>query len=143
RPRQNCLMRALGQPFCEICRQEYVFQLYRGGWGVPAGGIDLIEPGSESPAPGFVSIAFPGSQTFSVGVLKPTGGSLSASWYIDGAPVQGANTNSYTFTPTAEGVKRIEVRVRDTTDLVKDEAGAGVSLTSTRTWTSGVGQVGR
>ena len=40
RPRQNCLMRALGQPFCEICRQEYVFQLYRGGWGVrPAASI--------------------------------------------------------------------------------------------------------
>jgi IgA Peptidase M64 len=143
RSRQNCLMRALGQPFCEICKQEYVFQLYRGGWGVPAGGIDLIEPGSESPAPGFVSIPFPGSQTFSVGVLKPTGGSLAASWYIDGAPIQGASSNSYTFTPTAEGVQRIEVRVRDTTNLVKDEAGAGVSLTGTRTWTAGVGQAGR
>jgi hypothetical protein len=143
RPRQSCLMRALGQAFCEICKQEYVFQLYRGGWGDPAGGIDLIEPGTESPAPGFVAIPFPGSKTFSVGVLKPTGGSLSAGWYLDGAPIQGANTNSFTYTPTAEGTHRIEVRVKDTTGFVKDEAAAGVSLQSSRTWTAGVGESGR
>ena len=143
RPRQNCLMRALGQPFCEVCRQEYVFQLYRGGWGEPASGIDLIEPGSESPAPGFVSVPFPGSKTFSVGVLKPTGGSLAASWYVDGAPVQGASSSTFTYTPTAQGAHRVEVRVRDTTGFVKDEAGAGVSLQSTRTWTAGVGDTGR
>jgi IgA Peptidase M64 len=143
RPRQDCLMRALGLPFCEVCTQEYVFQLYRGGWGVPESGIDLIEPGSENPAPGPVAIPFPGSQTFTVGTLEPTGGTISTSWFVDGAEVPGATGSSFTYVPTTQGVRRVEVRVRDTTGLVRDEAGAGVSLTSTRTWTAEVGEGGR
>ena len=140
RPRQTCLMRALGQPFCEVCRQEFVFQLYRGGWGVPESGIDLIEPGSESPAPGLLSIPFPGSQSFSVGTLEPTGGTISTSWYVDGAQVPGATGSSFHFTPAAEGPHQIEVRVTDTTGLVRDAAGAGVSLTSSRVWTVVAGE---
>ena len=143
RPRQNCLMRALGQPFCEICTQEYVFQLYRGGWGVPASGIDLIEPGTEQPTPGFVSIPVSGSQAFSVGTLKPTGGSIATSWLVDGAAVPGATGSSFNYTPSAQGSHRVEVKVRDTTGLVRDEAGAGVSVESSRTWTAGVGQTNR
>ncbi len=143
RPRQNCLMRALGQSFCEVCKQEYVFQLYRGGWGAPASGIDLIEPGSESPAPGFVSIPFPGSQTFSVGLLKPTGGSLSTIWMVDSATVPGATGSSFTYTPIAEGSHRVEVKTTDTTGLVRGPAGAGVSVESSRAWTVGAGQGGR
>ena len=142
RPKQTCLMRALGQAFCEICKQEFVFQLYRGGWGSPASGIDLIEPGSEHPAPGFVSIPFPGTQTFTVGTLKPTGGSLSTSWYVDGAQQSGATGNSFTYTPAAQGSHRVEVKVRDTTGFVHADTGTGASLTS-RAWTAGVGQTSR
>jgi hypothetical protein len=143
RPRQNCLMRALGQPFCEICKQEFVLRFYEGGWGVPAAGVDLIEPGTESPAPGFVSIPFPGSQTFTVGLLKPTGGALTTTWSVDGAAVPGATGNTFTYTPSTEGSHQIEVKTTDTTGFVRDAAGHGVSLESNRHWTAGVGQGGR
>ncbi len=143
RPRQNCLMRALGQPFCEICKQEFVLRYYEGGWGTPAAGIDLIDPGTESPTPGFVSIPFPGSQTFTVGLLKPTGGSLATTWSVDGAVVPGATGNSFTYAPATEGSHQIEVQTTDTTGFVRDAAGHGVSLASTRHWTAGVGQGGR
>ncbi len=142
RPRQNCLMKALGQPFCPICTQSFVLLLYQGGFGVPASGIDPIEPGSENPAPGFVSMPFPGSKTFSVGLLKPTGGNLSTRWLVDGAAVTGATGNTFTYTPTTQGTHRVEVKTKDTTTLVNATMG-GNALESGRAWTVGAGQGGR
>ncbi len=142
RPKQTCLMSALGQPFCPVCAQAFVLKLYQGGFGVPASGIDPIEPGSENPAPGFVSIPFPGSKTFSVGLLKPSGGNLSTSWWVDGVTVPGATGSSYTYSPAAQGTHRVEVKTKDTTTLVK-AAVAGDALESSRAWTVGAGQGGR
>lgn len=142
RPRQTCLMKALGQPFCQICAQAFVLRLYQGGFGVPTSGIDPIEPGSENPAPGFVSMPFPGSKTFSVGLLKPTGGNLSTSWLVDGVAVPGATASSFSYTPSAQGTHRVEVKTKDTTTLVNATMG-GNALESSRVWTVGAGQGGR
>jgi hypothetical protein len=141
RPKQNCLMNALGRPFCPICTQAFVLRLYQGGFGVPASGIDPIEPGSESPAPGFVAIPFPGNRTFSVGLLEPAGGNLSTSWLVDGAAVPGATSSSFTYTPASQGSHRVEVRTKDTTPLVNATMG-GTALESSRVWTVGAGQGG-
>jgi hypothetical protein len=135
RPRLDCIMRALGQPFCQICSQAYILRLYQGGWGIPASGIDNIEPGSEIPAPGPVSMALPGSVTFTVGLLQPAGGpALSVIWLVNGTAVGGANSNSYTFTPSEPGTYRIELRTKDMTPLVST-AMAGTVLEHSRAWT--------
>ncbi len=129
-------------PFCAICSQEFVLRLYRGGWGVPAAGIDTIEPGSESPAPGVVSLSFPASRTFSVSLLQPAGGpALVVGWAVNGVPVPGATAASYTFTPPAPGQYQVLLTVRDATPLVQP-AMAGSSLVHTRTWTVNVGPLG-
>jgi len=135
RPREwQCLMRSLGQPFCAVCAQTFVLTLYNGGWGVPAGGIDPIEPGSESPPVGTVPVN--GSQTFSVAVLSPAGGPPAiVEWLVDSVVQAGHTGTSFTFAPSASGTHAVEVRVTDGTPLVHPEM-AGTALTSSRQWTA-------
>ena len=135
RPQSSCTMQMLGASFCKICSQEYVLRLYRGGWGVPSSGIDNIEPGSETPAPGPVSMAFPGSVTLAVELLQPVGGpSLNVAWLINGVVVPGAASPSYTFSPGGPGTYLVEIRTKDMTPLV-NAVMAGTSLNHSRAWT--------
>lgn len=136
RPANNCAMRSLGGQFCSVCSQEYVLRLYRGGWGTPSAGIDLIEPGSESPSTAnTVNVAAGGSQMFSASVLRPQPDSVSLQWYVDGVAVSGANGSSFTFQPGTGGpaTRQVELRANDTTALVR-AAMAGSDLVHRRTW---------
>jgi len=136
RPANNCAMRSLGGQFCSVCSQEYVLRLYRGGWGTPSAGIDLIEPGSESPSTATtVNVAAGGSQVFSASVLRPQPDSVSLQWYVDGVAVNGANGTSFTFLPGTGGpaTRQVELRATDTTALVR-AAMAGSDLVHRRTW---------
>ncbi|HEX4964693.1 MAG TPA: M64 family metallopeptidase [Thermoanaerobaculia bacterium] len=135
RPRESqCLMQFLGQPFCSICAQAYVKALYDGGWGVPAAGIDPIEPGSESPPSGTVQVN--DTQRFSVGVLSPVGGPPPAiEWRVNGTVQAGQTSSSFLFGPPAAGAFTVTVTVADATPLVSP-AMAGTSLSSSRQWTA-------
>jgi hypothetical protein len=144
RPANNCAMRSLGGQFCSVCSQEYVLRLYRGGWGAPSAGIDLIEPGSESPSNATtVNVAAGGSQVFSASVLRPQPDSVSLQWYVDGVAVNGANGTSFTFQPGTGGpaTRQVELRATDTTAMVR-AAMAGTDLVHRRTWNVQVGPPG-
>lgn len=144
RPANNCAMRSLGGQFCSVCSQEYVLRLYRGGWGAPSAGIDLIEPGSESPSSATtVNVAAGGSQVFSASVLRPQPDSVSLQWYVDGVAVNGANGTSFTFQPGTGGpaTRQVELRATDTTALVR-AAMAGADLVHRRTWNVNVSSSG-
>jgi hypothetical protein len=137
----QCLMQFLNKPFCPVCRQEYVKTLYRGGFGVPSTGIDLIEPGSESPVT-TQPVAYPAgtSRLFQVTLLEPTVGSLGIQWYLDGVAISGATDASYTFTQVAAtpATRTLELRVKDLTTFVAPSM-AGTLLDHKRTWTIHVG----
>jgi len=140
RPANNCAMRSLGGQFCSVCSQEYVLRLYRGGWGTPSAGIDLIEPGSESPSSATtVNVAAGGSQVFSASVLRPQPDSVSLQWFVDGVAVSGANGTSFTFQPGIGGpvTRQVELRATDTTAMVR-AAMAGTDLVHRRTWSINV-----
>lgn len=137
RPRLDCLMRALGQPFCEVCRQSFVLMLYDGGWGEPLFGIDPIEPGSETPPPGPVAASFPGRVDFTNALLAPVRGSLSSSWSVDGHPVAGAAGSKFSFTPLAPGTYTVRLDASDPSPFVLP-AMAGNSLNTSRVWTVNV-----
>lgn len=133
----QCLMQYLGQPFCPVCRQEYVRTLYRGGFGVPAGGIDLIEPGTESPVTTSPVVYSTGtSKFFQATLLAPTVGSLAVQWYLDGSPIAGATSPTYTFSQAnaSPTTRTLELRVKDLTPFVS-VAMAGTLLDHKRTWT--------
>ena len=123
-------------PFGDICAQEYVLQLYRGGWGEPAMGVDLIEPGSEIPTPE-APINASGNVDFSVALLQPFGAPpLDVQWYIDGVQQPSANgMSSFTFTPPqGEGTCTVDVHVEDVPPLAHADM-AGDLLRSVRSWT--------
>lgn len=141
RPQHNCLMNNLGTGFCQVCTRAFILALYEGGWGSPADGIDLIDPGSENPRPGTLSLALPGSISFSAGILQPTGRTVTSEWTIDDQP---AGTGaSFVFAPGQAGTYRIGLAARETAPLVR-LAGNFPGLDSTRSWTVTVtGQVTR
>ncbi|MBX9401141.1 M64 family metallopeptidase [Lysobacter sp. BMK333-48F3] len=137
----SCLMRALGTSFCPVCRQEYVRKLYRGGFGSPAAGIDLIEPGSESPSPATaVNYQRGSTRRFSAALLQPSVGALGVQWYLDGVAIPGATSPSYDFVQSAAtpATRTLELRVTDRTAFVQP-AMAGDLLLHQRRWTIRVG----
>lgn len=141
RPVNQCMMRVLNVDFCPICAQEYVKQLYRGGWGVPAGGIDLIEPGSETPSTQQPVAYAPGDDlSFSASLLAPTIGALGVQWTLDGQPIPGAHSAQYMFHQDAAtpATRTLALHVDDQTPLVNGAMADGL-LDSTRTWTIEVG----
>lgn len=134
---QQCLMQYLGKPFCPVCRQEYVRTLYRGGFGVPANGIDLIEPGTESPSTAAVVVYPAGTnQVFQASLLQPTVGALDVGWYLDGNLIDAATMASYTFSQAgaSPATHTLELRVKDLTAFVASSM-AGALLDHKRTWT--------
>ncbi len=135
RPGLNCIMRTLGRPFCQVPSQTYVLTLYDGGWGVPAEGISLIEPGTTDP-PSPLILYHPSQQTFGAEILQPVGGpEVEITWLVNGDPVPGEHGEAYTYTTRQDQIGDVEItlHVRDTTDLVHP-AMAGDSLQSSYTW---------
>jgi hypothetical protein len=134
---QLCLMRSLGAPLCQVPAQAYVLRLYNGGWGTPALGIRLIEPGTTNPTSSLVIMPPQTTQVFHADLLQPIGSPpLRVSWLINDAVVAGANSPSFTYTSaiTQVGALQISLRVEDLTPLVHPEM-AGNALTSIYTWT--------
>jgi hypothetical protein len=131
-----CIMRALGRPFCDVAAEAYVLRLYEGGWGTPLGGIDVIEPGSETPVPGNVVVAFPGA-TFGARVLGPAAGpDLDIRWLVDDVEVDASSAESgalvsYTLETTL-GDHVVQLRVTDSSSVLHPTTRP--DLTRTRTW---------
>lgn len=134
---QSCIMRVLGAPFCQVPSQAYVLKLYDGGWGVPAGGISLIEPDSLSPISATLTVNFSSSQIFQAEILQPVGGPpVNIQWIIDGVPDALSHTSTYTYTPSLDAVGNtveIQLQVTDPTPLVHTMM-AGDSLQSSSSW---------
>lgn len=137
RPQNSCGMRSLGAQFCSICSQAYVLKLYRGGWGTPSTGIDLIEPGTEVPlASSTVNYSQGSTVNFSATVLRPTPDTVSMQWYLDGLAVGGATNPNFDFQQltASPSTRTLELRVTDNSTLVKAEM-AGSDMVHSRTWT--------
>lgn len=133
----SCLMRSLGTSFCTVCRQAYVKRLYSGWGGVPAGGIDLIEPGGESPSPATPVVYAAGSnRRFSAQVLRPETGVVAVQWLLDGVPIPAANTESHVFNQAAltPATRTLQLRVTDQSPFVHEQMADGL-MVHTRNWT--------
>jgi hypothetical protein len=126
-------MRSLGTTFDPICRQEYVLRLYRGGFGVPTAGIDLIEPGTESPSASAPVTYVPGTtQVFSADVLQP-GGGVTRQWLLDGVPVGTGASYAFSQAGGSPATRTLELRVIDPTPFVHPDLANGLT-THSRSW---------
>ncbi|MBI3715351.1 MAG: hypothetical protein HY255_05105 [Betaproteobacteria bacterium] len=119
------IMQILGKPFCHVDSEAFVKRLYNGGWGVPATGVSLIEPGA-SPVSGS-PIATPGATlTFAAALAgsKPAA-ALTAVWLVDGVAAltlpaaSGTGLNFPYLVPDA-GSHTVELRVTDATPFLLD-----------------------
>jgi hypothetical protein len=131
RPKDFCQMRSLGADFCEVCRQQYVLTLYQGGWGEPVAGIDLIEPGFESPAPG--SFNSSAAVNFSIRYLEPTSG-VSISWTVNGQVQAGETSGSFQLNADFPSLYTVVVKVTDTGSFVHPAVKPAGVMSSQRTW---------
>ena len=136
-----CIMRALGTPFCDVAAEAYAVRLYEGAWGVPVGGIDPIEPGSETPPAGNSVEAYPGT-THSARVLGPIGGpDVAFRWTLDDVDVSEGTAApgelvSYTMS-TTPGSHTLQLRVSDTSTILHPTTRP--ALARSRTWNVEIG----
>ena len=132
----SCIMQALNRPFCQVPSQSFVLRMYQGGWGVPAEGIRLIEPGSTEPVSQTLSLTHPAIQVFSADILSPVGGPpVEITWLDNGTPIPGEMTDTITYTTSAfsPGLHEITLQVKDVTTLVNPLMDEG-ALQQTYTW---------
>jgi uncharacterized repeat protein (TIGR01451 family) len=124
RPKNNCLMRSLGQPHCPVCREGLIKQLYAS--------IDVID--ATLPTGTSVTVARPAVQAFSFTDRIPAGNPKSIEWYVDGQLVSGAVGAGYSFDSAVHsaGAHTVEARVRDLTPLVRNDPSA--LLVESHTW---------
>lgn len=125
RPRQNCLMRDLTQPFCEVCAEAAIRCIY-----------NLLDP-IQDWAPETETLALgPGeSAVLSVVPLVPDDHALQVSWLVDGVIVPGADGDSLTVDadPLAAGLHTITATVVDPNPAVRNDPDG--LLQSSRQWT--------
>ncbi len=130
----NGLMRALGLPFCDVDSEAFVKRLYGGGWGAPASGVSLIEPGS-TPGASSLEAAQGSTITFQANVIGSLGApGLTATWRVDGSPAQTNATASgalqtFTYAVPDTGTHTIELQVTDNTTFLLQ------APTRSRQWT--------
>ena len=128
----NGLMRSLGVAFCDVDSEAFVKRLYGGGWGAPATGVSLIEPGS-TPAAVSIDAAQGTSVAFQAAIAGSLDG-LTATWRVDGATVQTQPTThgaiqSFNFVVPDTGSHTIELQVVDNTTFTLQRP------TASRQWT--------
>jgi cysteine-rich repeat protein len=132
------LMRNNGQPFGDVAAEAYALRLYAGGWGLPAAGIDNVEPGSEVPPVGSVNASASSVTTFTATVLGPIAGpELSFEWSVDGNLTSLGSTATgamptFDFVRVA-GTYTVALQVTDNSSIIHPTMRSG--LASTRTWT--------
>ncbi len=138
RPVDNaCLMHTLTARWCPVCSEATIASMYDGRFGMPEAGIDLIEPGTEVPAPQLpVQMIGGQSKRFTAFVLQPEGETIDMQWLLDGAPITDATTDSLDLQlDSADGeVRTLELRVVDNGPFVRSTSKLPLTVHS-RVWT--------
>ncbi|MCK6618878.1 MAG: T9SS type A sorting domain-containing protein [Calditrichaceae bacterium] len=108
RPTYNeCTMNTLMDNFCVVCREQLAKT-------VNARVLlcdDFFPPGNPT-------IQLGQTQEFWVTPLTPASHQLRTHWYLNGNPLGGAASDSFSFTPASTGVYEVMAVIFDSTDLV-------------------------
>ncbi len=127
RPKRNCKMRSLSQPFCEVCQETHILSLYR------TAGVSPVE----TFAPNVPAVDYaPGSlEFFDVVPKAPLGHQVSVQWYLDGNLLDedGAETVILDTNTLGGNAHSLEAVLIDTTPLVRNDPDG--LLTESVSWT--------
>jgi hypothetical protein len=109
RPTFNSKMRSLGRPFEQINTEQHIRRIY-----------NLVSPiDGWSPSASAVTVVLGVPNHFSVAVPTPRTHALAVSWFVDG--VLASTGPEFSSDALPLGLHRIEVRVQDTTGLVRSD----------------------
>ena len=113
RPKSNCTMRSLGEPFCEICREALVKAIFRRMFL-----LDSFLPVSTN-----LTVGAAQDLTFSVDPVRLATHQLLIQWFTNGVPVPGANGTVLVVSAGELGSGRHSVRaeVTDNTPWVRSD----------------------
>jgi hypothetical protein len=114
RPKYTCKMRSLNQPYCEICTEALVLNIYN-----YVSLFDTYEP----PSPDIeLAAGKPVTLGLDTGAGEKTGG-FEVSWYIDDTVLDNETQPYLLLWPAmlTQGRHTVRVDVRDNTDMVKTD----------------------
>jgi hypothetical protein len=106
RPKCNCKMNALNQPFCEICKEQFVYRI-----SALVNNIEGYSPQNLSPV-----ICRNTPQVFTANVLNSLNNTVRTQWFVDNVLTVNNNT-SFTLNPSlySNGMHTVKVVTYDTT----------------------------
>lgn len=112
RPKLNCKMRALGVPFCEVCKEQIILSIYNL--------IDIIE--LFQPTITSITLSDTSVMDFVVEKLQPDPNTVKSEWYLDGQltdiPSDIFRFDAAMFTTDSHELKVI---VTDTSAMVRND----------------------
>ncbi len=113
RPKQDCGMRHLGVPFCEVCTEALIRTIYKK--------VRSIE--AYSPAITNFSLTTSEPLSFHVSTLQPASHSLSLQWFVNQTAVPGETNQSLLWVNNTlpQGIYSVSAEVRDLTPLVRND----------------------
>jgi hypothetical protein len=113
RPKEDCCMQSVGQPFCEVCSEAMVLGFY--GKMRP---MDSFVPANTN-----LTLTNSAPVTFSVTLLQPSTHNLNVQWFTNGVALPGATNSSVALSPAAfpNATNRVSAVVSDPTPLVRND----------------------
>lgn len=116
RPKLNCKMRDLGVPFCEVCAESLVVNIYRR--------LSLVDSASPEPDES-IPLTTAETKGFSVTALQSAAPTVSAQWFLDDVAVPGATRTTLTVhgAALAAGPHLLRLDLQDETALVRNDPG--------------------
>jgi hypothetical protein len=113
RPKMDCRMRNLSQPFCEVCRETHVLTIYSL--------LELIP--SSAPAENNVVVPGGGELEMRIDTVQPAPNTLIYSWSIDGVTNTAYSSNYFParFATLGTGTRLVRVNVLDETPFVRTD----------------------
>ncbi|REJ82900.1 MAG: T9SS C-terminal target domain-containing protein [Bacteroidetes bacterium] len=125
RPKCNCKMRSLNQPFCEVCTEQFIYKI-----STLVNYIESYSPSNTTT----ISVCQNSSLNFNSDILNNTTGTVRVQWLVDNNVVL-TNSSAFTLNPSQlnPGPHQIKLIAYDTT------VSARRTLTSRQvTWTVNV-----
>jgi hypothetical protein len=119
RPKQDCMMRVSGDPFCAVCKEEGVRRMLTR--------VSLVD--KHTPEAEELQLYTGASQTFKIECVGPQVNKFEADWLFDGKPVKGTKRETaqgpvFEVTLGADvlvaGTHDVAIVVNDKTSLIKD-----------------------
>lgn len=125
RPKSNCMMRALGQALCPVCREQIALRT-----NAVADPVTPVMPQSSA-----VTVVVPNTQIFQISHFVPSANAPTVTWEVDGVTVPGAVLTVYLFDSATKSLGQHTVKAHVTDHSTQVRLDPSLAMRETQTWT--------